>query len=78
MLDELVGLWERQRDHALIDCHKLSSDEVECTFSTGVSLTYDVADRMLVRQDDTKFKGSYGCDDLISWNNGSTWKKHGS
>ena len=77
LLDELVGLWERQRDNTLVDCHKISNDKVECTYSTGGSLIYDVTDRMLIRQENSKFKGSYGGDELINWNNKSSWKKHG-
>ena len=77
MLGRIVGVWERQRDKEKIECYQISENKIKCTYSNGVSFIYIVDSMSITRKENSNFKGHYDGDSLITWNNGSTWKKQG-
>ena len=75
MLGQIVGVWERERDKTKIECYQISENKIKGIYANGDSFIYIIDSMTITRKENSNFKGQYDGDSVITWNNGSTWKK---
>ena len=74
-MGQVVGIWERQRDKTKIECYQISENKIKGTYANGESFIYIIDSMTITRKENSNFSGQYDGDSVITWNNGSTWKK---